>query len=81
MNENKPFTIGIDAANLRAGGGVTHLIELLSLANPNTHGFVASPELVTAFAIAGTLDFDPRTSTLVNEKGESVTESIKTNFF
>jgi len=39
MNENKPFTIGIDAANLRAGGGVTHLIELLSLANPKTHGF------------------------------------------
>ena len=40
--------------------------------NPNTHGFVASPELVTAFAIAGTLDFDPRTSTLTNDNGEQV---------
>jgi aconitate hydratase len=40
--------------------------------NPNTHGFVASPEMVTAFSIAGTLDFNPLTDTLVNEKGERV---------
>jgi aconitate hydratase len=40
--------------------------------NPNTHGFVASPELVTAFSIAGTLAFNPLTDTLVNEKGEQV---------
>jgi glycosyltransferase involved in cell wall biosynthesis len=39
MNEVKSHTIGIDATNLRAGGGVTHLIELLSLANPKIHGF------------------------------------------
>lgn len=30
-------------------------------ANPATHAFVASPELVTALAIKGSLDFDPRT--------------------
>lgn len=29
-------------------------------ANPATHAFVTSPELVTALSIAGTLDFDPR---------------------
>jgi aconitate hydratase len=40
--------------------------------NPNTHGFVASPEMVTAFSIAGTLAFNPLTDTLVNEKGERV---------
>jgi aconitate hydratase len=40
--------------------------------NPNTHGFVASPEIVTAFSIAGTLSFNPLTDTLVNEKGEKV---------
>jgi aconitate hydratase len=40
--------------------------------NPNTHGFVASPEIVTAFAVAGTLDFNPLTDFLVNEKGEKV---------
>jgi len=40
--------------------------------NPKTHGFVASPEIVTAFAIAGTLDFNPETDFLVNEKGEKV---------
>jgi len=40
--------------------------------NPKTHGFVASPEIVTAFAIAGTLDFNPETDFLINEKGEKV---------
>lgn len=40
--------------------------------NPNTHAFVASPEIVTAFAIAGDLTFNPITDTLINNKGESV---------
>ncbi len=40
--------------------------------NPNTHSFVASPEIVTAMAIAGNLTFNPLTDTLVNEKGEKV---------
>jgi aconitate hydratase len=40
--------------------------------NPNTHAFVASPELVTALAIAGDLTFNPATDTLINEKGETV---------
>jgi aconitate hydratase len=40
--------------------------------NPNTHAFVASPEIVTAFALAGTLTFNPLTDTLLNEDGESV---------
>jgi aconitate hydratase len=40
--------------------------------NPNTHAFVASPEIVTAFAIAGDLTFNPITDTLTNEKGEQV---------
>ncbi|TGK01760.1 aconitate hydratase [Leptospira langatensis] len=40
--------------------------------NPNTYAFVASPELVTALAIAGDLTFDPNNDTLVNEKGEKV---------
>ncbi len=40
--------------------------------NPNTHAFVASPEIVTAFAIAGDLTFNPMTSTLVNRNGETV---------
>lgn len=40
--------------------------------NPKTHGFVASPEIVTAFAIAGTLDFNPETDYLVNEEGQKV---------
>lgn len=40
--------------------------------NPNTHSFVASPEIVTALAIAGDMTFNPMTDTLVNENGESV---------
>ena len=40
--------------------------------NPKTHGFVASPEIVTAFAIAGTLDFNPVTDYLINKDGEKV---------
>jgi aconitate hydratase len=41
-------------------------------ANPATHAFVASPEIVTALAIAGRLTFNPVTDTLVNQKGEKV---------
>jgi glycosyltransferase involved in cell wall biosynthesis len=37
MSKGKPYTIGIDATNLRAGGGVTHLMELLRAAQPLTH--------------------------------------------
>ncbi len=40
--------------------------------NPNTHAFVASPELTTAFAIAGDLTFNPMADTLKNEEGEEV---------
>ena len=40
--------------------------------NPNTHAFVASPEIVTAFAIAGNLTFNPITDTLTNSEGIQV---------
>ncbi len=40
--------------------------------NPNTYAFVASPELVTALAIAGDLTFNPLTDFLTNEVGERV---------
>ncbi len=40
--------------------------------NPNTHAFVASPELTAAIAIAGRLDFNPLTDKLINENGEEV---------
>jgi aconitate hydratase len=38
----------------------------------STHAFVASPEIVTAFAIAGHLSFNPLKDTLKNKKGENV---------
>lgn len=40
--------------------------------NPQTRSFVASPEIVTAMAIAGDLTFNPLTDTLKNENGEDV---------
>jgi len=40
--------------------------------NPNTHAFVASPEMVAAVAISGRLDFNPITDTLTNENGDQV---------
>lgn len=40
--------------------------------NPNTHAFVASPEMAMALAIAGDLCFNPMTDTLLNEQGEPV---------
>lgn len=40
--------------------------------NPNTHSFVASPEIVTAFALAGTLKFNPLTDKLITEQGEEL---------
>jgi aconitate hydratase len=40
--------------------------------NPNTHAFVASPEIVTALAIAGDLTFNPVTDFLTNRNGEKI---------
>jgi aconitate hydratase len=40
--------------------------------NANTHAFVASPELTTAMALAGTLTFNPLTDYLTNDKGEKI---------
>jgi aconitate hydratase len=40
--------------------------------SPNTLAFVTSPETVVALALAGTLEFNPLTDTLVNEEGHQV---------
>lgn len=40
--------------------------------NPATHAFVASPEIVTAFAIAGDLTFNPEKDTLVGADGKEI---------
>ena len=39
--------------------------------NPNTHAFVASPEIVAAIAISGDLGFNPLTDSLINKDGEA----------
>lgn len=48
--------------------------------NPNTLAFVGSPELVTALAIAGRLDFNPLTDKLINENGVEVMLDEPTGF-
>lgn len=40
--------------------------------NPNTHAFVASPEIVTALTLAGSLKFNPMTDTIINKDGVAV---------
>jgi aconitate hydratase len=40
--------------------------------NVSTHAFVASPEIVTAMAISGSMKFNPLTDSLINQAGEEV---------
>jgi aconitate hydratase len=40
--------------------------------NAETMAFIGSPEIVTAYAISGSLSFNPLTDTLTNAKGEKV---------
>lgn len=40
--------------------------------NPNTYAFIGGPELTTALAIAGRLDFNPATDSLQDEAGKAV---------
>ena len=48
--------------------------------NPNTHAFVASPEMVAAIAISGRLDFNPMTDALVDANGNEVMLDEPTGF-
>jgi aconitate hydratase len=48
--------------------------------NPNTHAFVASPEMVAAIAISGRLDFNPMTDALINADGKEVMLDEPTGF-
>jgi aconitate hydratase len=46
----------------------------------STHAFVASPEIVTALAMAGTIAFNPLKDKLTNDKGEEVMLKEPTGF-
>ena len=48
--------------------------------NPNTHAFVASPEMVAAIAISGRLDFNPLTDKLINKEGKAILLKEPTGF-
>ena len=41
MKKNNLITLGIDASNISAGGGLTHLVELLRVVNPILYGFIS----------------------------------------
>jgi glycosyltransferase involved in cell wall biosynthesis len=57
---NPSMVLGIDASNLRGGGGVTHLVELLGAADPAAYGF----ETVIVWAGTATLEQLPDRSWL-----------------
>ena len=40
--------------------------------NPNTYAFIGGPEMTVALALAGRLDFNPATDSIVNKEGEEV---------
>ena len=40
--------------------------------NPDTHAFIASPEIVAAISVAGNLTFNPITDLLINKEGKDV---------
>lgn len=48
--------------------------------NPNTHAFVASPEIVMALTIAGDLCFNPLTDKLINKDGQEVSLDEPTGY-
>ena len=48
--------------------------------NPNTYAFIGSPELTVALTIAGRLDFNPATDTLLDKDGNSVMLDAPTGF-
>lgn len=48
--------------------------------NPNTFAFIGSPELTVALTIAGRLDFNPATDTLLDKDGNSVKLDAPTGF-
>ncbi len=48
--------------------------------NPNTHAFVASPEIVTAVALSGQLGFNPLTDTLKTDDGKEIKLSEPTGY-
>jgi aconitate hydratase len=49
--------------------------------NPNTHAFVASPEMVAAIAISGKLTFNPITDSLLNSEGKPVNLAEPRGFY
>jgi hypothetical protein len=49
--------------------------------NPQTHAFVTSPELVTAFAIAGRLSFNPSTDSLLDKHGKPWMLQVRSRYF
>lgn len=56
--------VGIDAANLRSGGGLIHLVELLRAADPARHGF----QRVTVWGSRSTIGELPRREWLQAEE-------------
>lgn len=64
MNRPKSITIGIDASNIRTGGGLTHLESLLNMSKPQKHGF----EKIYVWASDSTLEQLPSLPWLQKEK-------------
>ncbi|MFN2439036.1 MAG: aconitase family protein, partial [Chitinophagaceae bacterium] len=77
---NGPFTpdLATPISKMAEAVAANNWPDTIGLAS--THAFVASPEIVTAYAIAGRLSFNPLKDQLANETGELVTLDEPTGF-
>ena len=64
----RPLRIGVDAVNLRGGGGVTHLVQLLQAASPDRHGF----DRITVWSGRATLERFPHDRSWLDLRSHSM---------
>lgn len=69
--------LGIDATNIRTGGGLTHLIEVLSNANPKQYGF----DIVVVWSSKVTLDKLPNFDWLDKQTHTYLNKGFLSSFF
>ena len=69
--------LGIDAYNIRSGGGVTHILEILKHANPYKYGF----EKIILWAPNYTLNQIENKSWLIKAENKLLNTSILKRYF
>src|ERR1035438_9318900 len=69
--------IGIDASNIRSGGGITHLVELLSRSDPKKHQF----EKILIWSSEKTLEYVPDKPWISKKSNKYLNRSVYHSLF